>query len=325
MSKPNIIFLMTDQQRWDALGCVDPLVQTPCLDRLASQGIRFEQAICNAPMCVPSRASMMQGLYACQTGVRNNGQSIQKDEHLKNMPFPEMLRRRGYKTLGFGKTHWHDGRGANVPSDKGMDEIWQPRPVDRTNSFPAKTIFWAEDEPEAWAAWQDEQKILPRGGESLEGYMGARSSIPGSHHREGWLTRKALERLDQIEQDDADPLFMYFSLDFPHAGLFVPAEYEDRYNLADIPARPRPPWRRMEESHRPNGHIINFHNQWDNLTDDERRMGILRYYAATTYIDDCFQQVLDKCQEKGLLDNALIVLVSDHGEMLGDRDHRFSK
>ena len=320
--QPHIIFLMTDQQRWDDLGCMNPIVQTPCMDRLAAQGIRYDQATCQAPMCVPSRYSMMLGLYPSQIGVRNNGQSTNHDSELANIPLAEALRRRGYHTLGFGKTHWYDGRSANAPSDRGFDRIWQGRPDDK-GLYPRKAVTWDKDEPEAYEAWKAEQKILPSGGESLEGYMGMRSHIPGSHHREGWLTRKALETLDDI--DPTDPTFLYFSLDFPHAGLFVPGEYEDRYNLDDIEERPQAPWHRMEESHRPLGHIEGFHNKWDNLTAEERRMATLRYYASTTYLDDCFEQVLAKCEAVGLLDNAIVVLCSDHGEMLGDRDWRFSK
>jgi len=62
LMKTNILFLQTDQHRWDALGCVNPVVKTPNLDALAARGIRFDQAICNNPMCVSSRYSMMTGL-----------------------------------------------------------------------------------------------------------------------------------------------------------------------------------------------------------------------------------------------------------------------
>src|SRR5262245_49657106 len=70
--RPNIILLQTDQQRWDAVGYVNPMVKTPHLDALAKQGIRFEQAVCQAPMCLPSRHAMMTGLYPSQSGSRNN-------------------------------------------------------------------------------------------------------------------------------------------------------------------------------------------------------------------------------------------------------------
>ena len=167
-SKPNIIFLLTDQQRWDALGCVDPVLQTPNLDRLAASGVRYEQAVCNAPMCVPSRCSMMQGLYASQCGVRSNGQSIRGAHDLMNTPFPEVLRQQGYRTMGFGKTHWYGGWFDNQPDPHGFEKIWQPRPSD-SNLYPDDALCWDVDEPEAFAAWVEEQKTLPRGGENLHG------------------------------------------------------------------------------------------------------------------------------------------------------------
>ena len=321
--KPHIIFLMTDQQRWDALGCVDPLVQTPHLDRLAASGVRFEQAVCQAPMCVPSRYSMLLGLYPSQCGVRNNGQATVHDSELANVPLPEALRRQGYRTYGFGKTHWYDRRTSNVPSLRGFDRLWQSRTAN-SNSFTPDTICWSDDEPETWEAWEAEQKTLPVGGESIEGYLGQRSAIPASHHREGWLTRKCLEHLDTVDPDD-DPMFLYFSLDFPHAGLFVPGEFEDRYDIADIAERPLAEWYQQPESHRPRSHIRGFHDAWLSLTPEQRKMTTLRYYAATTYIDDCIGQVLHKLEQRGMLENSIIVMTSDHGEMLGDRDHRYSK
>ncbi|MDQ3362824.1 MAG: sulfatase-like hydrolase/transferase, partial [Actinomycetota bacterium] len=106
---PNILFLMTDQHRFDALGSVNPVVRTPNLDRLASRGVRFTQAVCNAPMCVPSRYSMMTGLYPSQVGVRHNTQMIPTDEDLPAPVLAQRLLDSGYQTAGFGKTHWYMG------------------------------------------------------------------------------------------------------------------------------------------------------------------------------------------------------------------------
>ncbi|MCP4450936.1 MAG: sulfatase-like hydrolase/transferase, partial [Planctomycetes bacterium] len=71
--KPNIIFLMDDQHRWDTLGLVNPAVHTPTLDALAKSGVFFDQAVCQAPMCTPSRNSLMVGLYPNQIGILKNG------------------------------------------------------------------------------------------------------------------------------------------------------------------------------------------------------------------------------------------------------------
>ena len=103
--RPNVIFLMDDQRRFDALGVVNGQVQTPVLDRLARSGVRFSQAVCQAPMCIPSRNSMMLGLYPNEIGVLRNGRGIPDDE-LPTPTLAKLFRRAGYQTAGFGKTHW---------------------------------------------------------------------------------------------------------------------------------------------------------------------------------------------------------------------------
>ena len=107
MKKPNIVMIMTDQQRWDAVGAVNPLVRTPGIDSLAQNGILFDQAVCQAPMCVPSRNSMMFGFYPSQTGVRTNRGALLDENRLPGTPLPQLLRDAGYFCAGFGKTHWN--------------------------------------------------------------------------------------------------------------------------------------------------------------------------------------------------------------------------
>lgn len=153
--KPNLLFLMTDQHRWDALGCVNPLVKTPHLDALARRGVRFSQAICNAPMCVPSRYSLMHGLYPSQCGVRHNTQMITADAELPSATLPERLATLGYQTVGIGKTHWYLGReipcdGSKVsPTRRGFEIRAEARDRDPT-AVTDDTIVMSEDDPRAW-------------------------------------------------------------------------------------------------------------------------------------------------------------------------------
>ncbi len=100
---------MTDQHRWDALGKIRPYVKTPNLNRLADAGALFTQAACNVPMCVPSRYSMMTGLYGSQLGVRFNQQVCPTDADLPVPVIAQHFERAGYVTGGFGKTHWYEG------------------------------------------------------------------------------------------------------------------------------------------------------------------------------------------------------------------------
>jgi arylsulfatase A-like enzyme len=320
---PNILFLMTDQHRFDALGSVIPLVKTPNLDRLASRGVRYSQAVCNAPMCVPSRYSMMTGLYPSQVGVRHNTQMIPTDEGLPVPVIAQRLLEAGYQTAGFGKTHWYMGENlapnAGVkPSRRGF-EVRAMRNTDEPGRVEPGAAQMGDELPEAFAALQRE--TAPFGsGETIPGYKGLTSSVPPEKHTEAWLVDEALDFLENGRDGDR-PFFLYLSFDFPHASFNVPPGYEALYDLEDMPPPSKPP-----PGTDPSGHAEPW--QWQEwlarTTEEERRRTTLRYFALCTYADEQLGRVLDRIEETGQADNTFVVFVSDHGEMLGDR-HRFSK
>ena len=106
-SAPNILFVFSDQQHWQAAGFVDPSFKTPNMDRLASDGIVFENAFCTTPQCSPSRSSMITGFYPSKTGVLGNvGQA--GGDPLRMRTIGSMLKDAGYYTGYFGK--WHLGK-----------------------------------------------------------------------------------------------------------------------------------------------------------------------------------------------------------------------
>ncbi|HEX2740050.1 MAG TPA: sulfatase-like hydrolase/transferase [Rubrobacter sp.] len=320
---PNILFLMSDQHRWDALGSVNPLIKTPHLDSLAARGVRFTQATCNAPMCVPSRYSMMTGLYPSQVGVRHNTQMIPTDEGLPAPVLAQRLREMGFQTAGFGKTHWYLGEklAPNIltkTSTRGF-EVRAQRNTDEPGRVEPGAIQMGHERPEDFAALRKES--APFGsGETIPGYKGITSSVPADRHTEAWLTDEAVEFLEN-GRDESRPFFLYLSFDFPHAAFNVPPEYEALYEMDEIPARPEPP-----PGTNLSGHAEEW--QWDEwltrTTPQERRRTTLRYYALCTYVDAEFGRVLKKIEEMGETENTFVIFCSDHGEMLGDR-HRYSK
>jgi len=106
MEKPNILFIITDQQRADTLGAYgSTLGATPTIDRLAENGCRFDRAYCNNPLCMPSRATMFTGRYPSVHGVRTNGVVAHPNQPL----LAELLSEAGYHTAAFGKLHYHPG------------------------------------------------------------------------------------------------------------------------------------------------------------------------------------------------------------------------
>jgi arylsulfatase A-like enzyme len=108
--RPNVLVIITDDQRWNALSCAGhPYLKTPNIDRLAKEGVHFKNAVCTTSLCSPSRASILSGLYAFQHGVRNNFTEFPRD-----LPsFPRALQRLGYQTAYIGK--WHMGEDNDEP------------------------------------------------------------------------------------------------------------------------------------------------------------------------------------------------------------------
>lgn len=339
---PTIIFLMSDQQRADALGCVNPLIKTPNLDELAVNGVRFDQTVCQCPMCLPSRHSLMLGLYCSQIGTRTNGEMLATDADLPLPTLAQRLQAAGYQTAGFGKTHWWVGQAdprvpdSRVePSPRGFQVRAKARAVNSGFWEPGAVMMEAHD-PAAWAAYNAEIEDWGAGEEGIAGYVGCTSRVPWQQHREGWLTERCLEWMDGGGLDDSRPLFLYLSFDAPHAGFNVPAGYEELYDIEAIPdladpPQPIEPWGHalQEWETTPLDVIKRVHLErqahWQKLSPLERRRTTLRYWAYCTFVDDLYGRVLRRLRRAGRLENSLIVFVSDHGDMMGERWQRFSK
>ncbi len=310
--RPNIILLMDDQHRWDALGVENPEVITPTLDKLAKTGVRFTQAVCQAPMCIASRNSMMFGLYANQTGVLRNGKGI-PDDKLPIPPLAQLFADAGYETAGFGKTHW----GVRC-STRGFETRYA------AEVFEKGAIMMKDLDPEAKQRYAEETAEYGPGEEDPAGYIGETSKLAEREHRDGWVTEKCLDYIEQRE--DERPLFLYLSFLKPHAGHNVPEGFEDAYNLDNIKYAEQPPWEKDISTH---AEGINrrelYEDFWKDASEQQWKEMTMRYYANCTWIDDMFGRALKALEEKGLLENSIIIYVSDHGEMLGERYYRFNK
>ncbi len=326
MEKRNIVFLMTDQQRFDALGIVNPHVKTPNLDALAKDGVLYAQAVCNCPMCVPSRYSMMLGLYPSQIGVRHNMQMIERDEKLPAKPFAQRLSEAGYQTACFGKTHWFIGEydiapavSGVVPSKRGFDVRYETgkRPsADRTD-----TVYLSELDQNVQSSWADVDKIVTqRGGEDVAGYIGKTCEAPTETMDDYQKASLAVDWVVNRRKPD-QPFFLYLSLNKPHAPLTAPAEFEALYDIDQIPDTPLPPpdWTLYEHTtpwrHR---------EAWAKLDAQTKRRTTLRYWALCSYSDAQFGRLLGALRAQGLYENTDFIFCSDHGDSLGER-YRFSK
>lgn len=228
--RPNIILLQDDQHRWNSLGCANPLVKTPALDSLAADGVRYEQAVCQAPACIPSRYSVMLGLYPSQIGVRSNLDWL-PDERMPLLTMAEHLRDAGYQTAGFGKTHWR----APACSTRGFETRVIGQHRERHPHLVEKgAVMMSDVNREGIEAYYREAEPYGGGESNVEGYLGRVSGVPAEDHRDGWVTRQCLDFLDS-DQDDDRPLFLYLSYICPHAAFNVPEGFEELYDIDDIP------------------------------------------------------------------------------------------
>lgn len=327
--KPNIIFFMADQQRWDAIGINNPHIKTPNLDRLAREGILYNQATCQAPMCTPSRNSMMLGLYPSQLGIRSNGSHALGDPFLPCDPLPARLQKVGYQTAGFGKTHW--GKTDQPIGTRGFEtRVVGAKEV----GIEIGAVHYQDDEnPVGLAAYRREVATYQGGEEGVDGFIGKVSEVADRDHRDGWVAEKCLEFLDH-GIDPTRPLFLYLSFLKPHAGLNVPRRFVEMYNINDIADTAQPQWAEEPNTHlsycdKANknlaGRYFRWKEAWSKMTPMERRHTTLLYYANCSWLDNYFGQALEKLEKAGRLKNSLVVFTSDHGEMLGERNYRFTK
>ncbi len=310
-TRPNILLLMTDQQRFDSLGCYGvPYANTPNLDRLASQGVVFERCYVNNPICTPSRASMMTGKHLPEHGVYRLYDHLPAEEVL----FTERLRQLGYTTALFGKLH--------VSSTK--TEPYERHPHDGFDVYePCNEGCLQMDAPyQAYARWLEErdsafyQKLKVEGRNLLH--------PPRERHMTYWAAERTIEYLKNRANDESDdrPFFCMMSIFEPHNPYeHFPREMGDLVDAAAIPD-PVPRGRNVEEE--PPDIDRERHASYlgdiDSLSPEAIRTMRHGYHSAVAYSDLEFGRVLDTLEAEGLADNTLVLFTSDHGDMLGDHE-----
>lgn len=294
--KRNVLLIMTDDCNVD-LGCYGhPLVQTPNIDKLAQSGTRFEKAYCQYPVCNPSRASMMTGLFPDQTGVISNAENFR--HQLPNVvTLPQMFRNQGYWSGRVGKIY-HYGVPLQIGED-GMDDaaswdtVVNPRGVDREVHDQIHTL--QKGKFGGTLSWLN----LPSKAED---------------HTDGIAAVEAIKLLEKHHPDKTDqPFFLAVGFYRPHTPYVAPPEFFERYPLDKIT-----PVMEVEGDRDdiPVAAQMDRPKQRD-LTLEQRKEIIQAYYASITLMDQQVGKVVDAVDRLGLRDNTTIVFVSDHGYHLG--------
>lgn len=338
--KPNILFIITDQQRTDTIGAYgSQMGATPTIDRMAAEGVRFENAYCNNPLCMPSRASILTGRYPSVNGVRTNGCVAHPDQPL----LPDLLKAAGYDTAAFGKMHFHPG------SCEDADGYWPEHTesirdgMDLTQPYLGfNTIGLGLGHSDVLPGLHerslraDHPEILKRRGtknalevpdelllnaHKIQTY---KSAIPVEHYATNWVADQTIDYLEQVE----GPFFAWCGFGDPHHPFNPPGEYWDRYQPEDMP----PPVRRPGELDDKPPHFQAFFNgDYEGVDTDgfllgseayltDERVAIIRaaYFGMVALIDDAIGRILATLASRGLAENTIVFFLSDHGELLGD-------
>ena len=302
---PNLLFITTDQQRWDSLPCYGlDFIHTPALDRLASEGTVFQNCIVPAPLCVPCRAAMLSGQYPSTTGVMGNGSWLSDDTPTWSRAASDA----GIRTAAIGKMHFN--------------------PWDRLGGFQERTI--AEDKRHVYLP-DDHVKFLQSHGlhrfhpiEKPGYFEGLGASVTPREkrfHIDAFVGDRAAE---WIGANGSSPFAAWVSFPGPHDPYDPPEEMADMYYGAPIPepvGSPdeldgKPPAQRSRGS----GSLMNSMYRIDlsRATPDHYRKWRAHYYANITLIDEGIDKILDALDSVGAADDTLVVFTSDHGDALGD-------
>jgi arylsulfatase A-like enzyme len=338
MSRPNIILITTDQQRYDSIGINgSAFMDTPNLDRIGREGAVFRRAYCPNTVCTPSRISMMTGTFLSRHGAYNVGTYPPGYDHFLST----RLRESGYRTHHIGKAHWHPW-GIQSPETREVDEELTPF-ADLAGFDQAELIVghgsWIKmGHYSAWLRKQEGKELNEYAVRELfkpDANDTGDWELPLALHHGTWIVDRATAFLEGRPKDQ--PFFLNIGFPDPHHPHIVPYDYERRIRPEDVPAPV------IDES-REQGlteHIRMFKNStinksrfrgnfalagnttpypWQDYFADPERSSQTRayYYSMVQLVDDQMGQILGKLDELGLTDDTIVIFSSDHGEMLGD-------
>ncbi|HEX2556097.1 MAG TPA: sulfatase-like hydrolase/transferase [Microvirga sp.] len=310
--RPNIILIMTDQQRYDTIAALGfPFVTTPNLDRLVREGVSFTDCHITAPSCVPSRASLFTGYYPHTTGVLRNGQAWQRT-------WVEDLRAAGYRCVNVGKMH-------TIPynSDSGFHERYVVENKDRY--MEGRWYFDEWDKALAANGLVKQQRELYRKRADYRERLGAFDwELPEHLHSDAFVGNMAKWWVETYPV--TEPLFLQVGFPGPHPPFDPPARYSEPYlSRTDLPL-PQPTAEELEslpsalkEKRIHDVEVDHDSVVWSLDPSPEQMQRLWAHYLGNvTLIDEKIGELLAALERRGYLDNAVVIFTSDHGECLGD-------
>lgn len=337
----NVIFIITDAQRADHLGCAgNSYVKTPNIDNLAREGVRFSNYYCTNPICMPNRATLLTGLYPNVHGVRSNGINLNE-----NIPtITKVLRKRGWHTAAIGKIHQQFWLGPFRHRTKSSESLisWA---VDKGKNDPVGKNFplpyYGYDEVELvsgngtvcaghYTEWLEERapKIAKEMKKRVQNYDNLFSlycdAIPGELYNTTYVQERTISFLERYAKGKYGdkPFYLHCSFPDPHYPLFPPKKYQKMYKPEDIELPVSFQDAQNLYHHAYLGqHLRNppFKKAFiRESTEEEIRNITALTYAAISYVDYSVGNILATLEKLGYSDNTMVVFTSDHGDLMGD-------
>lgn len=305
VSKPNILFILVDDLRPE-LGCYgNKMVISPNIDKIAEEGLLFENAYCQFPVSGPSRCSLFSGLYPTRNRFKNNNALVDLDVP-EILQMPEYFKKNGYHTISNGKIY-HD-HGNVLDGFDGWSEIpWEPHP-----GF----WVWAEENNKKYnykgIKYFDEYRRNP--GPSWEA-----ADVPDDGYPTGLLTDKAIADIERLKKIDK-PFFLAVGYRKPHLPHNAPKKYWDLYDRSQF---------KLSENF---NHFYNLPHEVNTNSQELRAYGDIPdngpidketwltllhgYYACISYTDAQIGRLLNELDKHGFMDNTIVIILGDNGYQL---------
>ena len=308
--RPNILFIMPDQLRHDFLGCYGAdFIRTPHIDRIATEGTRYDRAYSLHPVCVPARVSLLTGLNAMRAGVLGNGQFLRPDHDACGIQvWPQVLSQAGYFTAAIGKMHFY--------------------PWDLMLGFQHRVIC----EDKRWLLVQDDYaKLLAQHGlhkfhgNEHEGYYENRgavvSRLPWELYWDRFVGEEACRFIREYDCDQ--PFAAMVGFPGPHCPYDPVPEFLEAFDEADLP--PAVPEVEGDHPRLRQNNISGNKGPWNGVdytefTDAHKHKIRAHYAALVAQIDHEVGRILDALEARDMLDNTVLIFSSDHGDYLGDHN-----
>ncbi|MFA5688130.1 MAG: sulfatase-like hydrolase/transferase [Kiritimatiellales bacterium] len=340
--RPNVVFITSDQQRSDSCGAYNSPVRrkdgsspTPFIDKLAAGGVRFDYAYCNSPLCAPSRASFMTGMYPHTTTAINH-QPDRRNPGVTRFPgiragiltMGEVFRNSGYRTAAIGKMHVHGelkdvwDMGFDVTKLRFYTEFPGHHYADLRDgdvnaryrgiyNYKDKTL--KDVDPERFKNAPEDLTVVQN---DLNPYFLETLVEREEEMFDYMVTTESLKFIEESVQQNV-PFFIHIGLEKPHPRWDTFQRFLDLFDPEKMPLpETRKEWREKG--------MLPTHLEWihNGMADDKIKNAMAAYYACVASLDEQVGRITDLCAELDIDENTIFVFTSDHGEMLFDHGIR---